>query len=110
MREKKEINVQIGVQVRKAREKAHMTQEKLSEKLDCSPQYVSDLERGVVGLSIPMLKNLCLSLGVSSDSILFGAENRKDFEAIADKCRGLSDEQFLLLTEIIEKYVEAVCL
>ena len=110
MREKKEANVQIGQQVRKARESAHMTQEKLAEKLDCSPQYVSDLERGVVGVSIPMLKNLCLILGVSSDYILFAVESSDRLSALTDRCRVLTDEQFRLLVEIIGKYVEAVTL
>ena len=108
MREKKEINVQIGLQVRKARENANMTQEGLAERLDRSPQYVSDLERGVVGLSVPTLKNLCLILGASSDSILFAAEDKRNLDALADKCRILSDEQFRLLMGIVSNFIEAV--
>lgn len=108
MREKKEINVQIGVQVRIARERMKMTQEQLAEKLECSPQFISDIERGVVGISIPTLKSLCLALGVSSDSILFAAAPRRGYDAINEKCRSLSDEQFGLLLEIIDKYIEAI--
>ena len=48
MREKKEINVQIGEQIKLARENAKLTQEQFAERIDVSPQYVSDLERGVV--------------------------------------------------------------
>ena len=108
MREKKEINVQIGSRVRDAREQSKMTQEQLAEKLDCSPQFISDLERGVVGLSIPTLKGLCLALGVSSDSILFETMPKRGYNAIEEKCRLLSDEQFKLLSEIIQRYIEAV--
>ena len=108
MREKKEINVQIGAQVRIAREKMKMTQEQLAEKLECSPQFVSDIERGVVGVSIPTLKNLCLALGVSSDSILFAASPGRGYDAINEKCRSLTDEQFKLLLEIIDNYIKAV--
>ena len=53
MREKKEINIQIGEQVRIAREQAKLTQEQFAERIEVSPQYISDLERGVVGISIP---------------------------------------------------------
>ncbi len=60
MREKKEINIQIGEQVKKAREQASLTQEQLAEQIEVSPQYVSDLERGVVGISIPTLKSYVL--------------------------------------------------
>ena len=108
MREKKEANVQIGLRVRDARERSKMTQEQLAEKLECSPQFISDLERGVVGLSIPTLKGLCLVLGISSDSILFGEAPERGYAALEDKCRALPDEQFRLLSEIIEKYIEAV--
>ena len=108
MRVKKEVNIQIGEQVRAARETAKMTQESLAERIDVSAQYVSDLERGVVGVSIPTLKRICFALGVTSDQILFASKPENDFTAIANKCRTLTPEQFTLLTRIIENYVEAV--
>jgi len=108
MREKKEINIQIGEQVRLAREKARLTQEQLSEKIDVSPQYVSDLERGVVGISIPTLKKLCFALGVESDQILFGSKSAERSALIANRCSNLSDEQFQILTEIIGKFIDAI--
>ena len=58
MREKKEINIQIGKQVKLAREKSRLTQEQLAEQLECTPQYLSDLERGVVGISVALVKRL----------------------------------------------------
>lgn len=108
MRVKKEINIQIGGQIKQARERAKLTQEQFAERIDVSPQYVSDLERGVVGVSIATLKRICTTLCVSSDQILFGkeAENRAVF--IADKCKSLSEHQYLLLSDIISKYVEAI--
>ncbi|MFR6380175.1 MAG: helix-turn-helix domain-containing protein [Evtepia sp.] len=63
MREKKEINIQIGKQVKLAREKSRLTQEQLAEQLECTPQYLSDLERGVVGISVALLKRLCSCAG-----------------------------------------------
>lgn len=110
VREKKEINIEIGARVRQAREQARMTQERLAERLECSPQFVSDMERGVVGVSLSTLKKLCLNLGVTSDSILFGTESETALDALADRCRVLSKEQFSILAEIIEKYIEAVLL
>lgn len=70
MREKKAINIEIGERVKAAREQADITQEQLAERIDVSTQYVSDLERGVVGISVPTLKNLCVALGIASDRIL----------------------------------------
>ena len=110
MREKKEINVDIGARARQAREQANMTQERLAERLECSPQFISDMERGVVGISLSTLKKLCRTLGVSSDNILFGAESETALNALADRCRVLTKEQFAILVEIIDKYIEGVTL
>ena len=108
MREKKEINVQIGKQVKLAREKSRLTQEQLAEQLECTPQYLSDLERGVVGISVALLKRLCVVLGVSSDDILFAEESKNALETNEEKGRVLSDRQFQLLVEIVDRYIEAV--
>ena len=108
MREKKEINIQIGKQVKLAREKSRLTQEQLAEQLECTPQYLSDLERGVVGISVALLKRLCVVLGVSSDNILFAEESKNTLETIEEKGRVLSDRQFQLLVEIVDRYIEAV--
>ena len=105
MREKKEINIQIGKQVKLAREKSRLTQEQLAEQLECTPQYLSDLERGVVGISVALLKRLCVVLGVSSDDILFAEESKNTLETIEEKGR---DRQFQLLVEIVDRYIEAV--
>ncbi|MBR5260744.1 MAG: helix-turn-helix transcriptional regulator, partial [Oscillospiraceae bacterium] len=108
LKEKKEINVEIGVQVRIAREGEKMTQEQLAEKIDVTPQYVSDLERGVVGISISTLKKLCVALDVSSDQILFGIKDGGHMEALEERYSGLSREQYELLANIINSFVEAV--
>ena len=108
MREKKEINVQIGEQIRAAREQAKLTQEQFAERIEVSPQYISDLERGIVGISVSTLKRLCLTLGISSDQILLGKHPNNDIDAIAEKCKRLSEKQFSILSDIIDKYIEAV--
>lgn len=107
MREKKEINIFIGEQVKKARESAKLTQERLAEKIDVTPQYISDLERGVVGISIQTLKTLCTELCVSSDQILFGTESQ-NIAAVSHKLNTLSEKQIFILSDIISKYIEAI--
>ena len=107
MREKKTVNVEIGERIKKAREQIKMTQEKLAEKVNVSPQYISDLERGVVGVSIPTLKSICLVLGVTSDSLLFGNTQEKDTVKITDCCRRLSAEQFRAVEDIVVRLTEA---
>ena len=108
MREKKEINIQIGEQIKLARENAKLTQEQFAERIDVSPQYVSDLERGVVGASVSTLKRICVMLGISADQILFGNAPTDNAVVLAEKCRPLSDVQFDLLLQIIERFVAAI--
>ena len=108
MRQKKDINIQIGEQVRLAREKAKVTQEQLAEKIDVSPQYVSDLERGVVGPSVSTIKRICTSLNVSSDQLLFGNANQEHLASISNMMHGLSSAQQVKLIEGIKLIVAAI--
>ena len=108
MREKKEINIQIGEQVRIARECAKLTQEQFAERIDVTPQYISDLERGVVGISIPTLKRACIILGTSSDQILFGTVSENRNITIEKRCSNLTDEDFSALMDIVDIYSKAI--
>ena len=74
MKAKKELNIQIGSRVKTARETMRYTQENLAERIDVSVQYISDLERGVVGASLPTIIKLCQVLHTSSDFLLMGKE------------------------------------
>lgn len=65
----------IGSRIRTARKRADLTQEQLSEGIGVTPQYLSDLERGLVGTSIYTLIKICDKLNVSSDFILFGSSS-----------------------------------
>ena len=85
-----------------------MQQQKFADLIDVSPQYISDMERGVVGMSLTTFKNACVVLGVTSDSILFGLHPGNDASAILACVSTLPEKQFRLLEEIIIKYTEAV--
>ena len=79
MRKRVDYNMyNIGSNIRTARKRADLTQEELSECLGVTPQYLSDLERGLVGTSIPTLMKICITLNVSSDFILFGGGPEED--------------------------------
>ena len=108
MRVKKQINIEIGEQIKAAREQAGLTQEQLAERIDVSVQFVSDLERGVVGISLTTLKKLCMTLGISSDQILFGSIANDYATAFALKCGTLSEKQLSLLMQIVDSYTAAV--
>lgn len=107
MRGKKEFNIRLGEQARSAREQAHLTQEQLAERIEVSPQYISDMERGVVGISVQTLCRLCRALGVSSDRILFAAQ-KDGAAAIAEQCAGLTQEQLALVSQMLDCFLRAL--
>lgn len=107
MREKKQLNIDVGERIRAARERNGMTQEQLAEHLEVSAQYISDLERGVVGPSLQTFRRVCVTLGVSGDSLLFGDTKQHDMSNISIMCSRMSDRHFRLLEDIVSIYSEA---
>lgn len=111
MRAKKDINIRIGSQIRIARESAGLTQEKFSEMVSLAPKNVSDIERGVVGVSLSALTRICETLAISSDDLLFGtrdeAHGRNSADSLARRLEKLPPEQFEIASDIINKLFEA---
>ncbi len=108
MKERKEINVQIGDRIKASREKRGYTQEKFSEMVGVSLQYISDLERGVVGTSIPTLIRICTVLHVSSDYILFGEAGNAGISGDPDLLCHISPEQASILSRGVSLLLEAM--
>lgn len=110
MRERKDINVQVGGQIRKAREAAGLTQERFAELAGISPQNVSCVERGLAGVSLTVLRRMCEILHVSSDTLLAGELGNNDVDAIAGRLRQLPPEQFRIVQEAINRILELTAL
>lgn len=72
VKERKDINLRVGANVQRARERAGLTQDRLSELIGVTPNHISAIERGVYGVSMETLEKLCLALGVGADFLLFG--------------------------------------
>ena len=110
MREKKEINWEVGRRVRQAREAAGLTQERFAELIGISPQNVSCVERGLAGVSLTVLRRMCEILRVSSDLLLMGDLGDNDVETLAARLRQLPPEQFRVVQEILNRVLELTSL
>lgn len=110
MAEKKEENVKIGMRVKQAREIAGLTQERLAELLDVTAQYISGVERGAVGLSVPILLQLCSVLLVSSDFILLGDVDNSDISGLAARLSRLPADHIKNVEDIINRYIEGIAI
>lgn len=108
MKEKKEINVRIGRNIKIARENANLTQEKLAEMIPLATKNLSDIERGVVGISVSSLIRICEVLSISSDDILFGwTAKGGERNNISERLDRLPPKQYELAFDIINKLFEA---
>ena len=55
----------LGKQIRFYRRLNRLTQEKLAEKAELAPSYVSDVERGRVNISVDALQRIARAMGIS---------------------------------------------
>lgn len=106
MRTKKDINIHIGNGIKAARERANLTQEKFGEMVSLGVKNVSDIERGVTGITIATLKRICETLLISSDSIIFGDQGRNDVEYLIERLERLPPEQFEAVSTFLNQIFE----
>ena len=80
----------MGRKLRLARNISSLTQEELAEKLSLTPEYVSQIERGMSYGSVETLINICRTLNINSDFLLHGLINNE-----SNNLSDLIDEDFL---------------
>ena len=101
MRQKKQINAEIGRRIQISREDAGLTQEQLAEQLGLSPQFISIIERGSAGASLETIVKLCGVLDVSSDWILLGKRETPTAQSIAARLSPLTEEQLVAADRLV---------
>ena len=102
MKNKKEINILIGNKIRIARERAGLTQQQFGDLVSLGVKNVSDIERGVSGITVATLKRICEKLSISSDREL------NNVEYISEKLERLSPEQFTVVSNCLNHIFELI--
>ena len=97
----------MGKRIRKIRRERNMTQEALAERLNVSNQHISDIERGLNGMSVPSLMDLCRALDADVNYILFGTYTRADSNPINRIMSKLTPTQRMYAEEILTAYAKA---
>lgn len=110
MNNRKEINVLVGANIKREREKAGYTQERLSELIGVGTKSLSAIERGTVGVSLPTLLRICKVLSISSNSLLFEYTPKNDVQDLTERLEHLPPEQYEITRDIICKILEAFAL
>lgn len=94
---KEELMQVVAQNLRRYRDEQGLTQEAVAERAGISLAFLANIERGTKIMSVPVLRSLADSLGVSTDNLLYdGAEDR-----LADVIALLRDkpDSFILWTE-----------
>ena len=110
MTKKKEINVLVGANIKREREKAGYTQEKFSEIIGIGTKSLSAIERGTVGVSLTTLLKICKALSVSSGTLLLEDTPKNDVQSLTERLQRLSPEQYEIAHCILCKLMEAFAL
>ena len=107
LKEKKDINIEIGNRIKKAREMAGLTQDRFAELIGMGTKNISAIERGAVGVSLSSIKKICLVLSISSDDLLFENRAENDMSVLTSRLKCLPPEQFNIANDILNKLLEA---
>lgn len=106
MDEKKQINILVGQNIKREREKAGYTQERFSELIGIGPKSLSAIERGTVGVSLSLLLRITGLLGISTDVILLPEQNKNDVDDLVDRLQRIPEKQFILIRDVVYKLLE----
>lgn len=99
----------IGIQIKRAREKKHLTQEQLAEMVNLSTTHISVIERGVKAPKLETFIDIANALDVTSDSLLTGTLKKSlqitsISNELAEKIKNLSikeQEKILKIVQIL---------
>ncbi len=102
------LNAAFGERVKEIRLKRNISQEGLAELIDvCNGAHISNIERGLYGVSLPRLVAICKALHVSADYLLFGVSPDTVETEFHDAFGKLSPEQAAGLSDILHAYFRA---
>ena len=88
--------IAIGSRIKEARERAHLTQEELAEKVDISPTHMSVIERGIKTPKLDTFVKIVNALNLSADALLLDGMDQVNDSIVAElsvRLGRLTDEE-----------------
>lgn len=98
---REDINKIIGTNIRFIRKSNKLSQEKFAELVDLSPQFISDLERGIQGISLSTMIKICNTMKCSPLVILSNLVKFDNYNNEMDNFLKLSDKNQEIVKTII---------
>jgi len=107
---RKDLNILVGANIKREREKAGFTQDRFSELLGIGSKSLSSIERGVVGVSLTTLLKICDILHISANVLLYEQSQKNDVDSIALQLQMLNDDQFKIASDVMTNLIQAFSL
>lgn len=117
MKEKKLLNVEVGLRIKEYREAADLTQESFAELVGLGVKHISAMECGSVGVSLSTLKRVSTVLSIPADALLFDsasifeqADQTAEIQIITSRLSRLPANKFKIVKDIVDKVLEALAM
>lgn len=104
-----ELYIEIGKNVRRRRKEQMLTQEALADSVESSSQYISRIERGLVGPSLEFLYKLAMALDCPVYSLLpasYPAKTQYFPAEVTYRISGCSEWKKQFLTDYISWFLQ----
>ena len=98
----------MGKRIDDRRKQLHMTQEKLSELANITPQTVSTAELGQKAMRPETIIRVCTALNISTDYLLLGKITEGEQSLLSPRVSELTPNQYRHLEDIIGSFIAAV--
>lgn len=92
--------VQMGKRIREQRLKYKLTQEKLAEKVDVAPSYISEIERGTSICSLSVLVRIADVLELNLDNLVCGVNISNVDTTFKELLRNIPNKNHRLYIEL----------
>ena len=98
----------LGINIKTARKKVHMTQEELAEKVDISTVFVSQIENANRKASLETVYKISKALNITIDDLLSDEKQKTidDVDELLFLLQSRSDTEKKFVTEIVKNILE----
>ena len=100
------MKITIGDNIRRLRREMNITQEALAERAGMTSQTISTAELGKKALRPENIVKLSRALGVSTDYLLTGCRNARDYTIIDGKLKEASPQEYDRIMRMIDIMLE----
>lgn len=97
----------IGKRIKQARLAKKYTQEALADKIGVGMQHISDIERGLAGMSVATLLDILRVLECDADYILLGKSTTAPNNPINKIISNMTQEQGMYAEELLKVYAKS---